>query len=154
MQLIRPLRSSAGDTIVEVLVAIAVISAVLGTAYAITNRSVQTNQSSQERSVALKVAESQFEMLKSWLASGQAVTDNTFCLYLNDSNQAAIQKISGSPFPVNCQRNPDGVQGDGEARYNVSLQRTASASVNSYTAVIEWDGPTGHDKLSMVYKVY
>ena len=61
MQLNRLFRKQTGDTIVEVLSAIAVSSAVLGTAYGITNRTVKNQQQITEHSIALKLAEQQLE---------------------------------------------------------------------------------------------
>ena len=48
MQLMRS--RQRGDTIVEVLIAIAVIGAVLGGAYVVVNNSANNNQAAQERS--------------------------------------------------------------------------------------------------------
>ena len=59
--------SQTGDTIVEVLVAIAVAGAVLGGAYSLINANVKSNQLAQERSNAVKIAESQVERLRSYV---------------------------------------------------------------------------------------
>ena len=55
---------NAGDTIVEVLIAIAVVSLVLGGAFTSTRRSSNTTRTAQEQGEALKLAESQVEQIK------------------------------------------------------------------------------------------
>lgn len=63
MQLIKRI-GQRGDTIVEVLIAIAVISGVLATSYAIVNRNTISYQQASERVDALKLAEEQIELLR------------------------------------------------------------------------------------------
>ena len=53
-----------GDTIVEVLIAISVMSLLIGGAFVLTNRSLQGTRAAQERLNALKLVESQLEQLK------------------------------------------------------------------------------------------
>lgn len=60
----RAARKSAGDTIVEVMIATAVIAAVLGGSYAIASRALRSGRIAQERIEALKLAEGQVERLK------------------------------------------------------------------------------------------
>ena len=62
-------RRQRGDTLVEVLIAIAVVSLILGGAYVTTNRSLYATRAAQERGNALKLAESQIEQLKGIVAS-------------------------------------------------------------------------------------
>lgn len=58
-------RFKRGDTIVEVLLAIAIVSAVLAGAYVTTNRSLRAGRDAQEASEALELAEGQVERIKS-----------------------------------------------------------------------------------------
>ena len=53
-----------GDTIVEVLIASAIASLVLVSAYALTNKNVGAIQEAQEQSVAQKLVEQQVELLR------------------------------------------------------------------------------------------
>ena len=65
--MLKPLRfsrSQSGDTIVEVLITIAVISLILVTAYAVTNRNTRRIQDTQERNQALQLAQQQVEFLR------------------------------------------------------------------------------------------
>ncbi len=61
---IKHIRRQAGDTIVEVLIAIAVVSLVLAGAYASSNHDVSAQQDSQEHGQALKLAQTQVEFLR------------------------------------------------------------------------------------------
>jgi prepilin-type N-terminal cleavage/methylation domain-containing protein len=65
-----------GDTIIEVLISIAVIGLVLGGAYATANRSSRELLDAQQHDVAVVLAESQLEQLDSATAA-QLTTVNT-----------------------------------------------------------------------------
>src|ERR1035437_9248982 len=74
--------NSRGDTIVEVLLAMLVISVILGGAFVLSRASLTGVRQSQERGEALKVAESQTEQLR--VHGGYAPTattnlQNNFC---------------------------------------------------------------------------
>lgn len=70
-----------GDTIVEVLIAVAIVSLVLTAAYALTNRNLQRIQAVQEQSYAQRLVEQQVEYLRASdsanrpSSSGQCYTD-------------------------------------------------------------------------------
>ena len=57
-------RKQAGDTIVEVIIAVAVVSSVLIGAYTVTNRSVQAVRDSEEHAQALQWLQGQVELLR------------------------------------------------------------------------------------------
>ncbi len=59
-----------GDTIVEVLIAIAVVSLVLAGAFGVSQKSSIATRDSQEHSEAQKLVESQLESLRAWAAAG------------------------------------------------------------------------------------
>lgn len=68
--------SERGDTIIEVLIAIAIVSLVLTSAYALTNRNVQANQEVQEQAYAQKLIEQQVELLRA--ADTKPTSDGCF----------------------------------------------------------------------------
>jgi Tfp pilus assembly protein PilV len=148
-------RSQRGDTIVEVLIAIAIMSAALSSAYGITNNSIKSNQESQEHGVALKLAESQLEQLKSHLKAEKTVPGSpaSFCMY-TASNETNVEVISGampntnfSLYPANCKLD-EGLAID---RYNAVIIRTG----DTYKVHVDWDGPKGEvSSESLVYRVY
>jgi prepilin-type N-terminal cleavage/methylation domain-containing protein len=53
-----------GDTLVEVMLAIAILSSVLAGCYSITRRALRISQASQDRIYGLKIVEGQIEMMR------------------------------------------------------------------------------------------
>lgn len=92
-------KKQSGDTIIEVLVAMSVIGLVLGAAFGIANRSVQIGQSAQERTEALKIAETQLEIFKSEYLTNDDIKDRLesqpFCL-VNHGLSAEIKETTDS----------------------------------------------------------
>ena len=142
MRINKLLRKQHGDTIVEVLIAIAVSSAVLGTAYGITNRTIRNQQQINEHSQALKIAEQQLEQLRGMAADGNSgpfSATSPFCI-----------------VPVGTVPTIKAPDGNGSCKtaavYNIAVTRTGS---NLFTAAVTWDGINGGtDKVSLDYKVY
>jgi Tfp pilus assembly protein PilV len=73
------IRNQAGDTIVEVLVCILIISVVLAGAFTVTNKSLLSVRASQERSQAIKLAEAQLERLRT--AEAAVALAVPFCVH-------------------------------------------------------------------------
>lgn len=109
-------RNQKGDTIVEVLLAIAIVSAVLGGAYASASKSLQGTRQAQERGEALKLVEGQIERLKSTLGSPRpeiravAQSPNDFCLYEPDGSpgQVLMHNPSVGDATNPCLQGPEG----------------------------------------------
>lgn len=136
--------TSRGDTIVEVLIALAVISLVLTLSFATTQRSLQIGRQAQERTEALKVAEGQIEKMK---ALGGLSSSNIF-------NPAVTQFcFNNTTLETNmpsCTEGPDG-------RYRKSIVRTSGANNEStFTVTISWDtiGGGNQSQLVLVYKLH
>lgn len=131
----RHLRSERGDTIVEVLIAIAVIGSVLGSAYAIVSRNTQSYQQVNEHTEALKIAEGQLERLRNVDNVTQVPFTGSFCFKQADG---AVQATTPCKFGV----------GD---RYDVIVNNSS----NVFEAVVTWVGINGGtDKVSLSYRVY
>jgi type II secretory pathway pseudopilin PulG len=71
-------RGQAGDTIVEVLIAIAVAAFAIGTSYAIANRSIQRAITARERNEATNTIQSQISALKFREKFDPAAFNSTF----------------------------------------------------------------------------
>lgn len=65
-------RNQYGDTIIEVLLAITIMSAVLGATYVTAQRSLHAGRRAQERGEALKIAETQIEKVRSYVIRQEA----------------------------------------------------------------------------------
>jgi len=138
-----------GETIVEVLISIAVVSLILTASYALANRSTQATRQSQERSEALKFAEEQLELIKAYLAlNGVSSVPNTgFCVKYDSSQPPASQWSlvpTGSPPPADCTKGPD-------SRYVMTIIKNA----DDYKITSEWDkvGGNGKDRFELVYRI-
>jgi type II secretory pathway pseudopilin PulG len=150
----------AGDTIVEVLIALAVLSAVLGGAYLSANRSLASNRDSQERGEALKLAEGQIEQLKSLAKTTPSVlsTGGVFCIDSANSIKTNDGMVS-DPFPsldgdtlatpnynLGCIQKPSGVS------YYMSI----SGSSNLFTIRSRWNriNGGGNNEVKLTYRLY
>jgi type II secretory pathway pseudopilin PulG len=145
-----------GDTVVEVLIAVAVVAVVLGGAYVTTNRNLLAVRSSQERVNALKLAESQIEQIKGLAATdpeklfttaGPNTSPNPFCIAKSSGlpvaadNAACAVDLSGDPAPAGV-----------EPRFSISITRTG----NDFVLTERWTDVSGQvtDELQLRYRVY
>jgi Tfp pilus assembly protein PilV len=136
-----------GDTIVEVLIAVTVVSMVLGGAYVTTNKSLLATRAAQEQSGALKLTESQLEQLKGLAATNPAglfSTTGTFCVY----NQTTIIPSSDA----RCTQDAAGVQTTTEPKYMIAVTR----STNDFSVKTTWTDVSGKrtDQMSLKYRIY
>lgn len=127
-----------GDTIVEVMIAVLVLSLTIGGAYAIATRSLKASRQAQERGEAVKLAESQIENIKSQAAAGNGAVFATQNFCFNPG-------ITTS----NCQFS---------SLYNVNItSNTAGLDSNRhlFTVTVNWDSLSfqGRNQLTMYYRV-
>lgn len=138
-------RNQKGDTIIEVLISITVLSLILTSCYALANRSSQAVRQAQERSEALKINEAQQEQLKTYLSDpGHAVpTFSSFCMKSGVVIDATAQ-------PNDCTAGTEDTAGTGRYRTTISVVNGA------YVANTTWDkvSGSGQDSLKVAYKVY
>lgn len=168
--------NNRGDTIVEVLISMAILGLVLASAFAIANRSYAIGLSAQERTEALKIAESQIELLR--LISGRvddglldrdpAETNNLFCL---DDSGVEIARVSfggaatspdtgnsvdSSIFPSRCRVGSD-------FRYLVSIFQSADVDSRGvvqdgkiYSVRVDWESINGniYNTVNHEYRTY
>jgi prepilin-type N-terminal cleavage/methylation domain-containing protein len=141
-----------GDTIIEVLISIAVVSLILGGAFATTRRSQEGVRDSQEHSQALKLVESQLEQLRADATkTGNVFTAGTpFCMY----NNAPVSTVG--PTGSNCIQNDSGQPSGTQPTYALSVTRTTSNGGFLFTIQAQWDSVTGNGKAQeqMVYRLY
>jgi Tfp pilus assembly protein PilV len=143
-------RNSAGDTIVEVLIAVAVVSLVLGAAFAVVNRTLHNAQQAREHTEALNLLQGQLERVKALskipgntVFTGSAV----FCVSSTDVfTPIAGAVLPAASYPAACTSNA--VNGG----YNLGVIRGAN---NTFTAKANWTGPTGGaEEVSLIYRIY
>lgn len=148
-------RRERGDTIVEVLIAIAVVSLILGGAYVTTNRSLQATRGAQERAVALKLGESQIERLKALMSSSSTASS---VMAVPTGTQFCIGYTTGKPvnLPHNeCNLNTDGTYTGNEPIFHISITR-GGASGNDFVLTETWVDVSGRNtnNLQLRYRVY
>lgn len=124
-----------GDTIVEVLISVAVVSLILTASYALSNRSSLAIRQAQERSEALKFSESQLENLRAYLATGGNWTAGDLCMLDNSAK---------TNVPAQCNKGTDG-------RYRMSVAKNGDI----YTVSATWTrvGGTGDDNVKISYSI-
>lgn len=126
-----------GDTIVEVLIATAIVSLILASAYALTNRNVLSIQAAQEQQYAQKLAEQQVEILR----SADPVPTGSGCFDTSSGNVGAW----AAPLT-----NPACSVTTGNANYDVAVTSTGL----QYRVQVSWDALGGNRaKVTMYYRI-
>lgn len=133
-------RFQRGDTIVEVLICVLIVSMILSGAYVTTQRSSTGIRNSQEHAEALKLIQSQLEQIKA-NASDETpevftVTATTFCM------------VEGEPLNADdakCKQDSAGEPTTEQPTYEVQIRRTDSGSEAKFEVGIAWDSVTGSE---------
>lgn len=145
-------RRQAGDTIVEVLIAVAIISLILAISYATTTRNTRSIQDAQERSQAIQIAQRQIELLKGTKGTpNQINTATQKCFSAADGAPKASNGVDGND---NCEVAADGSKvttAGFEPAYHIAITGSSSTV---YKVTITWDSllNSSKDKLSMFYR--
>lgn len=147
-----------GDTIIEVLLAMSVIGLVLGSSFGIANRSLAIGRAAQERTEALKIAESQLELLKEFPDKINAYSDplnNEFCIVGARNNAddyytyEAVDESSPGCIDI------DGAGGEG--LYSIVVEAPGDTALNPYKINVTWQrvgtGSNDIGRVTLYYKV-
>lgn len=138
-------RTQHGDTIVEVLISIAIASLILAGAYAITSRNLRTTQDTQEHNQAMQIVQQQIEGLRALsttttLATAVPASD---CVIPNGAPSLA----SGAA----CTFGADGGGCGSSACYTVKI---TEPSTGIYEVKVTWDNLNGStSSVSMDYGI-
>jgi prepilin-type N-terminal cleavage/methylation domain-containing protein len=134
MQLVTHMKQQ-GDTLVEVLIAILVVSVVLVAGYTASTRNVNILQDTQEHSEALQLARTQLEFLHN---SSTMPTLNQ-CFQLNGTPTSTACSVNSSGSPA----------GNTQTAFHISFCPPGSTGStcpigsphpNAYAVTIEWTG--------------
>jgi prepilin-type N-terminal cleavage/methylation domain-containing protein len=141
--------TSRGDTIIEVLLSIAIIGVVLAGAYATANHSSQNERDAQEHQLAVTLAQSQLEQLSnqpaSVLSSYSLSTNSCF-----DSSAAPIM-VPGTYTTdcVNMSAYPE--------HFTIDLKEisqpdpSANKPLGTFEVTVNWAGPDGPDDSAQLF---
>ena len=160
--------TSAGDTIVEVMIVLAVLGLAFSTSYAIANKGLQQSRNAEEHSEALGIINSQVELLRSVFAKQAGgtlpISPNPFCLAspttTNSANFTSIitgvnkfneniatDNLTPATYPVPCTQNN---------LYNVSIvNRSAGPDGGLFDFRVRWEGlgTLGRQQEELTYKI-
>ncbi len=132
-----------GDTIVEVLIAISVVSIILGGAYVTSSRSLGNIRGAQERIEALKLIEGQLERLSVIAQTDDGSTNvfttrtNIFCI---DPNSAVINATTSTRgFGSMTPTSPNSLDKDNFSTY--ASDCNGGAGVQYHLAIDRQDDP-------------
>ena len=142
--MLKRIKNAHGDTIVEVLVALAVLSLAFALSYATANKALTNTQNSQEHTLALEYLDAQLEALRYYASQpGNSLPNSSFYLVPNPGN--------GS---VQVNAAPGSEPGNGFS-YSITLIRDTNLS-NTYHATITWPGlgNLGTQSEELSYRVY
>jgi type II secretory pathway pseudopilin PulG len=164
-------RNSRGDTIIEVLIAIAVVSSVLSISFAIANRSTLAGRQAYERSEAIKVAESQIELVKAFVSTQTGNLPGDLLMYcMHPTNQVPTVVQGFIPSLPPAAANSRDVHANTSFRDIVTFPAACRAGIGSryrialineagvVSVIVRWDKPGGsatddQDQVVMVYKI-
>lgn len=134
--------NQAGDTIVEVLIAIGVVGLMLTSAYAITNRSNRSLQDAQEHGQALKLVETQIELLR----SAGSLPNGIICFKTSDGTPTSTA--------TDCALGSNGLPATKQPTYNLSITHVDDANhPNVYAIKAVWDSVlTGKANVTVYYR--
>lgn len=140
--------NSRGDTIVEVILATAVIASAIGLTVAMSNRNLQNGVAAAKRSEALALAQEQVEHIK----NAYTTNSSRSSLYKVEADYCILGDGSTKPISDNACLSYNGTQYSLKVDYNPSSR---VFSVTSYWQPASSDRQVGDDpdKLNLYYKL-
>lgn len=155
--------NSRGDTIVEVMIAVTVLTLIIGTGYAIATRSLKGARQAQEHAEALKLAEGQVEKLKARVVSNNNdifSQPRGFCM---DSTGAPVLNNNPAPtaatpdnfgaYVASCKVNPNNAVCATSFCYQIGIRKALD---DTFTVTVRWDSVTGRgqDEVKLSYRIH
>ena len=129
-----------GDTIVEVLIAVAIVSFVLAVAYATSNHNVKSTVDAQEHSQAIKAVQAQLEFLRN---QGKTAA-NDVCFDTSNGTELASSNAACTVSPYGASTQPN---------YKLQIFQPIGGS-NSYTVTATWPSVFGNGLDSTITMYY
>lgn len=152
-------RYQRGDTIVEVLIVLAVLSLAFSISYSTASQALNKSRNSQEHSEGTTISNAQLELLRAAYGKDVAIpTDRPFCMKSDGSvssfaaasvipASAALDTFQTSLYPADCVLN---------GLYRVSIVAVGSDPNLYFDVRVRWDGlnSLGKQQIETSYKVY
>ena len=147
------IRNARGDTIIEVMIAMAILGLVLSFAYASAARSLKMAQDAQERRYATRLAESQVELMKAFLSGAGPESQLQsahahYCLY-HDAGAIQQQEVTDlnnpSTYIAGCTQ---------DDLYRIAVSPSNTATGYEYAVSVRWDRLLeGASEVLLMYKL-
>lgn len=142
-------KNQKGDTIIEVLLSMSILSLILVISYGLSNRDNQYIQQSQERSEAQSLSEQQLELLKNYLKPTTDWNGSGYKCFDNNDPPQPTSNVN------NCNKGIQELDSHGNltGRYNVTI--AYDSSTHTYTVHTQWSSFTSinPETLSLSYKL-
>jgi len=147
-----------GDTIVEVIIAMGILTFIIIGAYVTTNISTTQQDRSGQRDQALQLAQSQIELLKAMSLQGTVIPNwPSWCIYANGASLIASKNPVASPTPYspsnftgNCNVNTADLATPTQPFFSVSIQQILAGN---FTIQVNWYGTGGGiDNVTLGYR--
>jgi len=136
---------SRGDTIIEVMIVLAVLGLALSIAYATANKSLLNARQAQEYAEASALVQSQIEQLRANSASetNDIYQNGPFCI----SESGSVVPYAVGHVHDDCKQGKNGLY---------ALAITHNDSTNTFKVTATWDDVTGDgtNDLTMSYRLY
>ncbi len=154
------LKNHRGDTIVEVLIAITVLSFIMGASYTLANKSSLAVRQSQERGESFKITETQIEKLKQYASIASVSNDiptsgSVFCMK-TDGGAITVQAFDAGKRPPDDAQQENFISYPAECKNGDFYYTFVSREGNTFTAHTRWEKVNGDgiDEATMVYRIY
>lgn len=154
-----------GDTILEVLICIAVLGFLLAAAFSLANRNQTNARQAQERVEALQIANSQLELFKTYVDLHKLPPNNYFCMEPNDTiapivpgpgiipaSTIPVSPNAAATYPAQC------VQGRYSfALWSPSVSGAIQARPDVYAVTVRWQSAGSsvtNEEVKIFYTIY
>ncbi len=161
--------SQSGDTIVEVLIAVAIVSSVLAGAFTVSQKSALAVRDSQERGEMLQLLQGQVELVRAQALQETSATSGVFAAspkyFCMNQTSHSRENLPTTTNPLPDLDNDSlnaavygsycsdlGTSGSA-VRYNVAITYNTTDKVFNFTG--RWDGVGGRkDQTQLSYRIY
>jgi type II secretory pathway pseudopilin PulG len=148
--------SNTGDTIVEVMVVLAVLGLAISISYATANRSLLNARQAQENSQATELLQSQIEALRSLAPNGTAdpaknvfqSAGTKFCIDTSGANYTVAKPADTNPANPTSPACQSGL-------YRIAVTYDSAAN-DTFTAKASWPDVLGEgqDSVTLIYRTH
>ncbi len=147
-------KAQNGDTIVEVMISLALLSTAFISCYSIFNKSTRNLEAAQLRSQAIKLVSSQIQALRSYyIANNESTPNNLSCFFLQSPASPTLVVYTMSPCYLNSSGYQDTTNTTPKYTITISSNSSTDPSDPTYTVTATWPYSNSTGQVSMEYRV-